>query len=414
MAVNLPLWANSALQLQTYPLINKAIVEAVGTDVPTIALARNQIERKELIFEQALTFLLFFLAAPAHAWAYQAVFRRLFNVPKHLMALKFSELGSLKALKNGLKALPERLNNQAAEKILPWSKPKPSKIYNFSNISVDDSLRKRTLWAKASMWAVDLMTVCALTGSIGFVKNKIGELLTGTKHFTGEIGVTSKDTLDKLYYQNSQESEKSKSKKNISPVYIASVLFPLITGLGMIAISHKPATSSLGNKLKKAVDSLDHHRGIFISLPALFGAATVFNLGLFAAARSPNERREVLAKKIPMQATFFLGDLVLMFAANYRYLKKRGLTPTSHIRQGINEAPVKLKTTVGKRLAKTFWGMFALNTALVGGLVVLNNQLTTKRVQRQATSTEVLSQFNKLNWSKRPRYNPEIQDSFTG
>jgi hypothetical protein len=182
----------------------------------------------------------------------------------------------------------------------------------------------------------------------------------------------------------------------------------------MIAISHKPATSSLGNKLKKAVDSLDHHRGIFISLPALFGAATVFNLGLFAAARSPNERREVLAKKIPMQATFFLGDLVLMFAANYRYLKKRGLTPTSHIRQGINEAPVKLKTTVGKRLAKTFWGMFALNTALVGGLVVLNNQLTTKRVQRQATSTEVLSQFNKLNWSKRPRYNPEIQDSFTG
>ncbi len=409
----LPTWAQWARQLQNYPLVNKAVVEGVGVDIPTIGLARNPIERKELIFEQALTFFLFFMAAPAHAWGYRKLAHKAYKLPAQFMDVAFTELKSLPKFKAAIKQLPDKLARLNNETLLPWQKPKPFTKPDFSHIKLTDTIRKNVLKAKTWMWTLDLITVCGLTGSIGFAKNVVGKLLSGTKHFTGEIGVVDQKQLDELYYkQPKEDKDKSQSKKSSlgkgATVYAASVIFPAVTGALMWAACKKThAGKGIGKAfmrgMGKLANHLDHRRGIFISLASLFGAATVFNIGLFSAARSPNERREVLMKKVPMQTTFFLGDLVLMFLANYRYLKKRGIKPTSHIETGIQRAAKPLKKTVGKRLAKTFWGMFALNTAMVGSLVVLNNWLTTKRVKQQAATQQVANTWLKnFNWQNRP------------
>ncbi len=408
MYTTLPALAQLARQLQNYPLVNKAVIEAVGTDIPTIGLARNPIERKELIFEQALTFLLFFVVAPAHALGYRKLAHKAYNLPKQFMDVAFTDLKDLPTFKQAITQLPDKLARLNKETLLPWQKPKPFIKPNFNHITLTDPLRKKTLKAKTWMWSLDLMTVCALTGSIGFAKNIVGRLLSGTKHFTGEIGVVDQQQLDELYYKKPKGAAPKKESHKGAIVYTASAIIPAITGTLIWAACKKPHTGNgIGKRFMRGMatfsNRLDHRRGIFISLASLFGAATVFNIGLFTAARSKNERREVLMKKVPMQTTFFLGDLILMFLANYHYLKKKGIKPTSHIEVGIQRAPKELKKTVGKRLAKTFWGMFALNTIMVGGLVVLNNWLTTKRIKQEAATHQVANTWLKtFNWKNRP------------
>ncbi|MEZ4574861.1 MAG: hypothetical protein R2857_08100 [Vampirovibrionales bacterium] len=51
--------------------INKGILDIIGIDVPLIAVAKNNLERKERAFQQAITFLIFFMLAPCmpRCWA---------------------------------------------------------------------------------------------------------------------------------------------------------------------------------------------------------------------------------------------------------------------------------------------------------------------------------------------------------
>ena len=198
-SVSLKPWVSALNQFQKLYLVNKAVLELVGHDVPVIALAKNNDERKERYFRQALVFFFVFLIAPLHARFINHAFSKGVAPPPVLKALAKAGVSSDTLMKlpstalQSTKALGKGLRMFFNETL---GKPMPAVLAR----AVGEPLRKRMVRAKTAFLMTDLALQGGFFMSIGWLKNLFAKrFLTGSMQFSGERGIVAQNKLDKLY-----------------------------------------------------------------------------------------------------------------------------------------------------------------------------------------------------------------------
>jgi hypothetical protein len=373
----IPPWVSSIQRLQDNVFLNKSILETVGLDGPMIGMARNPQERKELAFKVGIITLVAFYLAPLHARLFAQLASHLHGqIDARLLCLGYEELTHTSALKQGLSRLKEEL---VSFKVKPLTLPEAWELQ-------PETLRQNIVKAKTLLLTLDLGTEALFLMNVGKLKNWFGYLLTHKKQFTGEMGTVSSSDLDALYtYKEKQKREHSLTSKQTSYLLNTLALFtPTV-----IAQSFKHAflnmnkQNSVLSALRKIAPAFSNDsRGFTLGLASFATAFVLLNIGEYTAARSDNEKVEIVVKKTPLFLSFMFGDLLLNRGLK-RLFPPKGYTLQHTITQTLRQAPKALKAKAAQHAALTYLGAFTLNTGLVAAVIYAGNKITRKRLKQQ-------------------------------
>ena len=100
--LTLPWHAKGAVALQTYPMVNRGVLDITGAAGPMIALARNKTERKERILERSIVIGSVFGLAPLHAILFRSLESWRIKLPRSTMGISFRNLTSETDFKHSL------------------------------------------------------------------------------------------------------------------------------------------------------------------------------------------------------------------------------------------------------------------------------------------------------------------------
>ncbi|MCA9842692.1 MAG: hypothetical protein KC475_11295, partial [Cyanobacteria bacterium HKST-UBA03] len=281
--LRIPAWVQQVNTFQRLAILNKAVLDVAGMDVPIIALAKNNDERKERLFRQALILVGTFLLAPLHA----ALVYRLFgqSLPdKRLLQLPYKNLLSVRALKEGTVTLyRQTLKSPLPKRLMP---------------RLNEAFRKRLIRAKTGFLITDLMLMGVLLSNVGWLKNLFGRALSGNKQFSGERGIVGQQQLDRLYAAEAQGPHVSEQFK-MALTSILGGAVPL--GIGLLlrhALTHPTSAGGGLFKLARAWSPRFDYQfkwGVpWLANLSLAAITLCSDVAEVAASRSPRELRENL------------------------------------------------------------------------------------------------------------------------
>lgn len=366
-------------------VLNKALLVILGVDVPLVGLSRNQQEMKETLFRAALILASAYLIAPFRAKAIAWGLSKLFKFDSRLMKLPFESLKSGEQFKNGVAVLAKELK-------IPIVLPRET-----------SKTLKHVVEAKSQLLIWDLILDGLVFVNMGWIKNAFGRFITGKKQFTGEMGVVSQEKLDKLYALKNQK--KTPLEKYLPWITSSmAIVSPLILGLWVRRAMLSPVKQmgKVTGFLRKHVTQFDYKSGIYMKLAPLFLVGVLNDVGDIIAARSNHERREIFLKKVPITGLFFFGDMAWMWVASKFVLAKHKIPAVTSIAKAVELAPKHLKTKAAASAAGLYWLSFILNTLCLGGVVIANNRLTTKKVKEEVAHMDTMTNKTRprkyLNW----------------
>lgn len=386
--INTPWWL-ATRQFQETSLLNKGVVEALGIDVPMIALARNASERKEVAFKLAVIGANVFLVAPFRGKIISELLGR--KVGWDLLKLSFRDLANPRTFQAGLKRIAKDYGT--LRRLTPQSRQLTKKLVKSQVLSkgektASQALRNQVLQAKTGLLAIDGMLEALVLANLGWVKNTFSKNITGQKNFTGEMNVVDQDTLNNIYEHDKQAKGKVWTD---SPFYKYGLPNALAVALpfGLAGLLHhvtamKPgARKGFWKGLWKIARHFDHNRGYLLGLVPLMVGFLIMNLGMYTNARSDNEKREVLIKKGLIFTLYFFGEQMWLNLLKHVVPKQPGKL-TMEVRQAMGSVPKHLRPRAGKTAAGLYWAAFALNTLTVAAAIILNNRWTTSNVKKAA------------------------------
>ncbi|MFN8614720.1 MAG: hypothetical protein U0003_02265 [Vampirovibrionales bacterium] len=398
----LPGWVQAVREFQQLGLMNKAIIDATAVDIPLVALAKNNTERKERLIRQAMVLLIAFIIAPLHAkiiskWCSKALGFTLKGLNESLMQLTSKELHGVKPMESGLK----RLLGDGWQQAVSYSSP-----------SALEPLRQRVIQAKSRFFMWDLGLEGLLFASVGFIKVFFGNLMSGKKQFTGELGAVSQQQLDALYAQQQAKSANkpwlSKHLKEVLSIGLG-VLAPLALGLLMRGGLLAGATRGIKGFMAKTMAPLfDYNYPSYakylrgwplLSDASLLITAIVLTVGELASARSKREFKELAIQRNSIDALFFFGAPAFM----------KAIAGSTTVQGAIHKALQQGKSIqiAAKRSAWAYIASYLATLCSIAGVIVLTNALTLRSVRRDANQQsqgelfKTLSQRAKLQWPKQ-------------
>jgi hypothetical protein len=381
-SVGLPLWVERIQNFQQMGLINKALTEIVGVDVPKIALAKNPDEQKERIFRQTVLFLLAFAIAPLHSIGLTRIFARqlLPKAPKlgqTLMRLSFEELQSEAAFKKGLKRLFSK------------TEPLPQTLKHLIEQPNTKAFRQKIIGVKSNHMILDLGIEGALFGSLGFIKNWYGRQITGKNQFTGERKLVDEKTLDAIYQHEHYTNW-------LDRIPYGKELFSFFAGTtittGIATLFKQVALNPKKNKILRSLNRLLPHyeytfttKGILKHVPlmstlALWNIMIAMGVGEWVTARSRRERNEFLLNFVGINFTFFAITPLLNKLMNDGCLSI-GERVGKALKKGLPKAKI---IEAAKQATRIFGLNYLISWVGVSGFIVLANHLTRKGVQDAA------------------------------
>ncbi|MCA9808019.1 MAG: hypothetical protein KC476_08695 [Cyanobacteria bacterium HKST-UBA06] len=380
--------------------INKGILDIIGIDVPLIAVAKNNLERKERAFQQAITFLIFFMLAPLHATLLGRVFRKNLADPR-LMRLSFDALTD--ATKGGFAKGVKQFYARSYGQAVP---AKIAQLLSGKGGKGGEALRKNIIRQKTNLMWSDILVESILVSLIGPAKVAFGRWMTGKKgQFTGEMGLVKEATLDQIYAQEAQKTNKNDQ--------FFKTILPMLVGLGLTTgltslIRHQFITKSLKVPGKtgamatftKILAKLTDYRYMESSprlknVPLMAdGGMMILNicqdLGYLAAARSPREFREILIQRGVLEVAFWGSMPALMWASSRALAGRWGVKPGPTIYEVLRKSriPRRLVPTVKRYLGKQYLIGFAATTAILSYVIHLTNEMTKDAVKQKAAEVE--------------------------
>ncbi len=381
MVASLSPFVQSVREFQQLGLVNKAVIDATAVDIPLVALAKNETERKERFLRQALVLLIAFIIAPLHARAISKLFSKGIGfksaaLNEQLMQVSYRDLGNKVQLKKGLDKLFRQLNQ-----------PIPKVLAN----GVTESLRKRIVEAKTRFLMSDLAVCGLLLSSVGFIKVLFGKLLSGKDQFSGEFGIVSEDKLNKLY-------QKEKSKEGISTQLKGLITLglgigvPIALGLGLLQVLKRPNPGGffkfLQSKLAPRLDyNYSQHTRFLKNWPLLSDGSQVLlalllTTGELTSARSKREFKELAIQRNSIDAMFFFGTPAIMKLIS-------GSTTVQGAIDRVKAKSPELVQRVANRAAVSYLASFALASLAVAGIVTLTNNITRKAVKDDAQKLDL-------------------------
>jgi len=388
-------FASTVREFQSLGLINKAVIDATAVDIPIIALAKNNIERKERALRQAMVLMIAFVMAPLHAWLISKGFAQRLMVKtglktkglgQRLLQLSYKDLHNGATLKKGV----EKLFKEFFAEALP-----SELVQKLSNQDLTEALRKEIVKQKSGFGMADLSLEGFLFATVGFIKVLFGKLMTGTKQFTGEIGIVKKETLDQIYQNEKQQRPKTKTDSHFKEVLTIGlgIGVPVLLGL-MLKRAHLKAVEAgrtykgFMGAIRKIAHVFDYNYPRYpnrfkrLNIPLLSDAglvvtALILTTGELASARSKREFKELAIMRNSIDALFFFGTPLFMKALT-------GSTTVNGALAKVNNGTAQQIRRAGHKAAWMYVLSFLLNLVAVSGIVVLTNQMTRKGVKKAA------------------------------
>jgi hypothetical protein len=401
----LPQWVNATNQFQHYYILNKAVLDLTSVDIPYIALAKKNEERKERIFRQALVFGFAFCIAPLHAKVFSLEMSKRFlgkevgtilkqhNLPADaLMQASFKHLLSAKGVETSIETL-------FVEK---FKQPVPEALRPLLNT---EDFRKKLVNAKSLFLVADLVTEGLFFTSLGMVKNLFSQLfIMKNNQFSGEQGIVSDEKLKKIHEQDKQKETVSQRWKNALALGLGIAVPASITLTLRQAMLSPNTTNGILKSFQKFSDQFDYQYIGKAAWPIItlvpFGVVGYLNdVADILNSRSPREANENSIKLIA-SSLFIFGDLLWMSLLS-TVMRNKDFNLPLRIRTSIQKSMNwVLEKTAKQRLSQeeinqkvesvasqatiSYMLSYLLNGLCIAGSIVLMNKTTRQTIKTEA------------------------------
>lgn len=389
--------------LEENVLLNKALFDVTGSDIPWIIMANNKEERRERINRGALSVMMVFIsplvALPfINRFAMKNVtgltskfFSRQYNAVK----LSNKYLKDAESTKKGLEELAKESSIGFIEKT--WCKirgkqPVEKKLdikELLSNAHGSyDELRKKLSTAKNIVLGFDLLMVAGVFGHIGFYNDWQTRKKTGQIGFSAEMNMADKSVIEKRA-KKQEEIRKYKYAGFLTTLAATGVALPIAIKKGLSSSKN----TKLVNFIKKHSTKFDYKDAIFMSRLPMALSFIAAHTGIFLSSRNKTEMKDNGIRSTTSISIFFLGDLLLaslLGQASDKLLKTKIIDRgskgfLSKILPPVNS--LKTLVTSDKRTKAMatgiFWFNFASLSALMGFIVpAMINRIVKKDVQK--------------------------------
>lgn len=372
--------------LEENVLLNKALFDVTGSDIPWVIMANNKEERRERINRGALSVLMVFVsplvALPfINRFAMKNVCKltpKFFSKDYNAVKLSNKYLVDSAKTKEGLEKLSKELKMDFS--------PVLKKAGSY------EILRKKIITAKNIVLGFDLLMVSGVFGHIGFYNDWQTRKKTGQIGFSAELEMANKEVIEK----------RAKKQEEIRKFKYAGFLTVLgATAIALPITIKKGLSSNKVNKFTKFVKEhatkFDYKDAIFMSRLAMALSFIAAHTGVFLASRNKTEMKDNAIRSTTSISIFFLGDLLLaslLGQASDKLLKTKIINKEN--KGGLLNKilpPVKslkeLKNTADRRTKGVATGIFWFNfisLATLMGFIVpkMINKIVKKDVSKDA------------------------------
>lgn len=385
---------SSAVFMENNVLMNKALFDLAGSDVPWVVMANNKEERRERTNRAMLSFGLIFISPLVILpLVNRASMKYIAKLTPKLMAKEYN------AIRLSNKHL---INTQKTEAGLAALERKYKGKVNFDSLKEKadgdfEKIRLGIIKAKNAVLAADFLLVGGAFGSIGFFNAHQTKKKTGQSGYSAEMEMADKSVVEK-------RARKYEKTAGLRLGTFLTLLGGLIVGVPLAmkhGLSSNKATK-FNSFVKKHAKKLDYVDAIFAKRWAMALSLAVAQSGICLASRNKTELKDNAIRSSVGFAIFFGGDLLLarLFSNLSDKLFKTKLVDYTHKKDKFMHKilpPVKplrgieqLKHSKTKGAAGAiFWLTFALTAASTGVIVpYLINKLIKKDVEKDVNSSK--------------------------
>lgn len=187
---------------------------------------------------------------------------------------------------------------------------------------------------------------------------------------------------------------------------------PLLIGLGIRRnFLNVAKQTKVAQKVRQWAPMWNYKKGYLLGFAALVLIGIMDDFGEFMAARSPNELRGSILKRVPVTVYFLFGDRLLLKLFSL-FGKSKQIPNVTTIQKAVALAPKDAKVQAAKRAAGLFWLSFLLNTGIVASTIVLNNWWTEKKLKADVAKLDFESS-SRAGFTIPPVQHPFIFDAFS-
>lgn len=302
-------------------LLNKALFDITGSDVPWVIMANNNEERRERINRSIVSFCLIFVSPLAilplvNRFAMKNIAKltpKLFSKDWNAIRLSNEYLVNAEKTKEGLKKLAKEPAISLLKKLYYdiTKKPMLGEKLDFSNLvsRVDgdyEKLRRKIINAKNTVLGVDILLVAGTFGNIGFFNGWQTRKKTGQIGYSAEMSMADKEIVEK----------RAEKYEKVRKIKFASFLTLLAaTAIGVpLAVKHGLTSknpSKLVNFIKEKAAKFDYTDAVFAKRLPLAISLFIAQVGIVTSSRDNSEVKDNLLRSSLCWSIFFGGDLLM-------------------------------------------------------------------------------------------------------
>lgn len=302
-------------------LLNKALFDVTGSDIPWVIMANNKEERRERINRGALSVLMVFVsplvALPfINRFAMKNVSKltpKFFSRQYNAIKLSNRALKDAQSTEEGLKELAKESSIGFIERAwckITGKKPIEKKL-NVQELLANSNncyeiLRKKIITAKNIVLGFDLLMVAGVFGHIGFYNGWQTKKKTGQLGFSAELGMADKEIIEKRA-KKQEEIRKVKYAGFLSVLGATAIALPIVIKKGLSSTKN----TKLVKYIKEHAPKFDYKDAIFMSRLPMALSFIAAHTGVFLASRNKTEMKDNAIRSTTSISIFFLGDLLL-------------------------------------------------------------------------------------------------------
>lgn len=378
--------------IESNVLLNKAMFDVTGSDVPWIIMANNKEERRERTNRGLLSVLMVFVsplvALPfVNRFAMKYVVKltpKIFSKEYNAVKLSNEYLVNAEKTGQGLKKLSEELKMDFNPLI-----ERAGGDY--------EKLRKKIIDAKNTVLAFDVLMVAGVFGHIGFYNDRQTKKKTGQIGYSAELKMADKEVIEK---RAKRQEQLRKIKYNVFLAILAGagIGMPLLVRNGMRSTKN----TKLANYIKSFGKTFDYKDAIFMSRWPMAISFIAAHCGVFLASRNKSEMKDNALRSSTSISIFFLGDLFLasiLGQISDKFLKTKIINKTPEHKNILHKilppaSALKKLQNADKRTkgiaTAIFWFNFASLSALMGFAVpAMINKMVKKDVSKDVEKTKI-------------------------
>lgn len=408
---------NITAGLENNVLLNKAIFDITGSDIPWVVMANNKQERRERTNRAMLSFGLIFVSPLVILPLVNRIAMKNVKLTSKLFSEQYNAVRLSNASLKDAKATEEGLKELAKESFTSYSKkfyykhikkqPVPEEKINVEELLKNadgsyDKLRTQIIKAKNTVLASDFMLVTGTFGNIGFFNSWLTKRKTGQNGYSAEMGMADKSVVEKRA-EKYQKTEKLRYGTFLASLAAIVVAIPLGIKHGLSSGS----ATKFSKFVEKHAPKFDYTDAIFMKRWPLALSLASAQLGICLASRNATELKDNAIRSSTGYAIFFGGDILLASLLSKLSDKVLRTTIIDKTKQGSgvfgkmlpNPTMMKDLAISGNKTTKTaaasiFWFNLMFLSAITGFAVPhLINKIIKKDVAKDSipTATPVFS-----------------------